>query len=185
MTMRRNAELALVPVVQHAPAQFEAWPDDVRERCRELWSSVGNRNASRVEWLYAREVTEGVSVPAAATIRTWARADDWESWANGELQRTLGKTFKQLQRTWLQALLLSQEVQLDILAGMYDDNPTAAAVKAKVAESVQRIIAQAGLLPSLPAAPADVAVDFDALSLEEQEAMMREALQTSKRQTLR
>ena len=110
-------------------------------------------------------MAEGVSIPAAATIRTWAREDDWASWADGQLQRTHGKTLKQLQRSWLQALRLSQETQIDAMLGRFADNPADGAIRIKAAESVQRIIAQAGLMPSLPAEPAVVEVEnFDALS---------------------
>ena len=164
--------LAVVPRPPDTrPARFEAWPEDVKDRCRELWSSLGNRNASRVEWLYAREVPEDVAIPAAATIRRWAHDDDWEGWANGEVQRTRGKTLHQLQITWLRALQLSQEVQIDAMLGRFADNPADGAVRIKAAEAVQRVVAQAGLLAPLPAAPEPESVDESTLSLGEREAL--------------
>jgi hypothetical protein len=155
------------------PARFHPWPDDVKERCRELWSSVGNRNAGRVTWLYAREVPEGTAIPASVTIRQWARDDDWEAWANGELARTKGKTLHQLQVGWLRALQLSQEVQIDAMLGAFDGNPGAGAVRIKAAESVQRIVAQAGLLALLPAEPEEPGEER-LLSLSERARRMRE-----------
>ena len=39
--MHRDGDVALVLMPQtDRPARFEAWPDDVRERCKELWSSA-------------------------------------------------------------------------------------------------------------------------------------------------
>jgi hypothetical protein len=177
LTMARHQEHALRTISPtpspEPPARFQSWLDDVRERCRDLWGSVGNRNAGRVEWLYAREVPEGTAIPASVTIRQWARDDDWESWANGELTRTRGKTLHQLQTTWLRALQLSQEVQLDAMLGRYDDNPGGGAVRVKAAESVQRIVAQAGLLALLPAEPEEPDEER-LLSLPERARRMRE-----------
>ena len=158
------------------PALFHPWPEDVKERCKELWSTLGNRNAFRTEWLYGREVSEGTAIPAASTIRMWARADAWDEWANADLTTSQGKTLHQLQVGWLRALQLSQEVQLDILAGMYDDNPAAAAVKAKVAESVQRVISHAGLLAVLPSAPDPSDEEKRKLTLNERARRMRETI---------
>jgi hypothetical protein len=106
----------------------------------------------------------------------WAREEAWEDWANAELSRTQGRTLYQLQVGWLRALQLSQEVQLDILAGMYDDNPAAAAVKAKVSESIQRLVAQAGLLAILPAEPEPSDEAKRQLSVAQRGRMMRERI---------
>ena len=163
------------------PALFHPWPDDVKERCKELWSTLGNRSAGRVEYLYGREVPQGTAIPAASTIRMWAREDAWEEWANADLATSQGKTLHQLQVGWLRALQLSQDVQLDILAGMYDDNPAAAAVKAKVAESVQRVIAHAGLLAVLPAEPEPSGEQKRQLSLQERSRRMRETIEAENR----
>jgi hypothetical protein len=173
-----DANHALVPLPSDRPARFESWPEDVQARCRELWSTVGNRNASRVKWLYSREVPENVAIPSASTIRRWAHDEAWASWANGELERTRGKTFYQLQTTWLHSLQLSQEVQIDAMLGRFDDNPAAGAVRIKAAESVQRVIAQAGLLAPLPVKPPVELADAErqGMSREEQEARALAAL---------
>jgi hypothetical protein len=158
------------------PARFQPWPNDVKERCRELWASHGNRNSGRVEWLYGREVPEDTAIPASVTIRGWARDDDWESWANGELIRTRGKTLHQLQTTWLRSLQLSQEVQIDAMLGRFAENPADGAIRVKAAESVQRIVAQAGLLAVLPSEPETSSEAERHLSLPERARRMRERI---------
>ncbi len=182
-TMRHDADLALVPVRQSdRPSRFESWPEDVKERCRDLWSSVGNRNASRVEWLYGREVPDHTAIPAAATIRRWAYEGGWGEWADGELRRTRGKTLRQLQNGWLHSLLLSQETLIDAMLGRFADSPGDGAVRVKAAEALQRAAGQAGLLGLLGQEPEPETIDLGGLSLEEGEAAMREALQAARRQ---
>lgn len=158
------------------PARFESWPEDVKDRCRDLWSTLGNRNAGRTEWLLAKETPEHVALPSASTIRRWAHDEDWATWATGEIQRTAGLTLAQLRHTWLQLLQLSQETQLDAMLGKYDDNPGAGAVRVKAAESVQRVVAQAGLLAPIPPEPARTAADTKELSRDEGEALAKRAL---------
>ena len=183
MTAPRNSSLAVMPPrPSDRPARFESWPADVKERCRELWATLGNRNASRVEWLYGREVPEDVAVPAAPTIRRWAHDEDWDAWAKGELERTRGKTLRQLQTTWLRALQLSQEVQIDAMLGRFADNPGDGAIRVKAAESVQRIVAQAGLLAPFPDQRLDPEpVDRDSLPREEREARAMAAIARGRR----
>jgi hypothetical protein len=143
------------------PARFESWPEDVKERARDLWGTVGAQNAARVEWLLSREVGPDGAVPSASTIRRWAVADDWETWATGELRRTHAKTVSQLRTTWLRLLQLSQETQMDILVGRYDEEPAAGMLRSKTAETVQRTLLQGGLLAQLPAPPKPEGEDDD------------------------
>src|SRR3712207_4508205 len=95
--------------------RFQPWPDDVKQRCKELWSSIGNRNAGRVEYLYSREVPENVAIPAAVTIRQWAREECWGASADADLAESHGRTLRELRTGWLAALRLSQETLLDAM----------------------------------------------------------------------
>ena len=174
---RPEPALAPIATTQHdRPARFEAWGRDIKARCYELWSTLGNRNAGRVEWLLGRETPEGVSIPAGVTIRAWAREEDWEGKANGDLTRTRGRTLRQLQITWLRALELSQEVQIDAMLGRFDDNPQAGAVRVKAAESVQRVVAQAGLLALVPPDDDEPDQTEGAVSLDARRRRAREKL---------
>ena len=175
MTMRHNPDLSLVRVPQNdRPARFEAWPDDVKERCKELWSSIGNRNASRVEWLYGREVAEGVAIPAAATIRTWAREECWGAWADADLAESHGRTLRELRTGWLAALRLSQETLIDAMCGRLDDLPHAGAGRIKSAEVTLRVIAQSGLLAVAPEPETQEQPQvWESMTTEEKEAFMR------------
>lgn len=186
MTMRRDADLALVPAPTSAAplARFQPWPEDVKERCKELWGSIGNRNAGRVEWLYAREVPEGVSIPAAATIRTWAREECWGAWADASLAESHGRTLRDLQTGWLAALCLSQETLIDAMCGRLDDLPHAGAGRIKSAEVTLRLIAQSGLLAIAPEPEAqEQPRDWEAMTTAEKEAFMRDQLQHRKAKT--
>src|SRR4051794_13749305 len=42
------------------PLRFEAWPDDIRRRAYELWSTIAVGSAPRTEHLLVKEAGEGV-----------------------------------------------------------------------------------------------------------------------------
>jgi hypothetical protein len=87
----------------------------------------------------------------------------------------------ELQVGWLAGLRLAQKTLLDGMAGEFDELPMSGAARIKSAEVVLRTVERAGLLAILPQAPArEARVDFDALSLEEQEAFLRQELQKQK-----
>jgi hypothetical protein len=140
-----------------------------------LWSSIGNRNAGRVEWLYAREVPEDVTIPAAVTIRQWARDECWGAWADADLADSHGKTLRELRTGWLAALRLSQETLLDAMSGRLDHLPHAGAGRLKAAEVTLRTIAQSGLLAVAPE-PDLTTEALEALPPMEQQRQLREAI---------
>ena len=185
MTTRHTVELALVRSLQDdRPARFEAWPEDLKLRCKELWGSVGNRNASRVEWLLAREVPEDVAIPAAATIRTWAREECWAAWADADLAESHGKTLRELRTGWLAALQLSQETLIDAMIGRLDDLPYGGAGRIKSAEVTLRLIAQSGLLALVPEPETKgTGRNWEEMTLEEQESFLRGEIQGRKGKT--
>jgi hypothetical protein len=178
--LRRDVALVAVPANER-PAPFASWPADTKQRCRTLWSSIGNRNASRTEWLYAREVPDGVAIPAAATIRTWAREESWSAWADADLDASHGKTLRELQTGWLSALKLSQETLIDAMCGRLDDLPYAGAARVRAAEVVAKLIAQSGLLAVAPEPEAQKSrIDWSTMSLEEQEAYLSQDIRRRK-----
>jgi hypothetical protein len=183
---KHTTELALVPMSPpDRPARFASWPDDVKERCKALWSSIGNRDAGRTAWLYAAEVAaelgEGVAVPAASTIRAWARQESWAAWADRDLAASHGKTLKELRAGWLAALVLAQSTLIDAMCGRLDDLPYGGAGRLKSAEVTLKTIAQSGLLAIAPE-PETERTDWDSLTMEEKEAVMRDRLQARKRE---
>ena len=68
------------------------------------------------------------------------------------------------------------------MLGRFDDNPQAGAVRIKAAESVQRIVAHAGLLALLPSEPEDSDEEKRPLSLQERSRRMRETIEAENRE---
>ena len=128
-----------------APATFAAWPEDTRQRCYELWSTMAAGSAPRTEQLFAQEVGAGVAVPAASTIRMWALREGWGSRAEAQLQQTQGRTLRQLQATSLVAMALAQATLLDAMVGLLDAAPYGGAGRIKAAEAMLRLAERSGL----------------------------------------
>jgi hypothetical protein len=165
-----------------APARFASWAPDIQQRSYEIWSTLGNRNASRTETLLAREA-DGASVPAGCTIRRWASAGAWARRADADLETSRGKTLHELQVGWLAVQRLSQETLLDALAGALDGCPHGGAARLKAVEIGLRTIERAGLLAVLPE-PQRVAEDeAEGMSLEQRARRMRAMM--SERNALR
>jgi hypothetical protein len=178
-----DIERALVPVPQHAPERFEPWPDETRERCYELWSTLGGRDSARTERLLTTELG-GVPVPTASSIRRWVLDEAWAARADADLKRSHGRTLYELQVGWLAGLRLAQKTLLDGMAGEFDDLPMSGAARIKSAEITLRVLERCGMLALLPQAPAqEKTINWDSLSLEEREAFMRQTLQARKGQT--
>jgi hypothetical protein len=154
------------------PEPFTSWPASVRERCRELWSSAGGRNSSITERLLTRESGEA-PVPSASSIARWAREDGWADWSDGELQRTAGKTLRQLQAGWLGNLLLAQETLAQAMVGTFDTLPHGGVARVRAAEVTLRTIAQSGLLATLPDAPQPSKEDLGKMSVGQQSQFLR------------
>src|SRR5215207_6084525 len=138
MTMRRDADFALVPVPQHAPARFEPWPDETRERSYEVWSTLGGRDSGRTGRLLNAEA-DGAAIPTASTIRRWAAAEAWAAKADVDLERSQGRSVFELQVAWLAGLRLAQKTLLDAMAGEFDDLPMGGAGRLKAAEITLRV----------------------------------------------
>jgi hypothetical protein len=154
------------------PARFESWAPDIVQRSYEIWSTLGNRNASRTEMLLAREADEGTSIPASSTIRKWASAGAWASRADADLETAHGKTLHELQVGWLAVQRLSQETLLDALAGALDGCPHGGAARLKAVEIGLRTIERAGLLAVLPE-PQRAAENEEHLTLDQRARRMR------------
>jgi hypothetical protein len=154
--------------------------DDTRERCYELWSTLGGRDSARTTRLLAAE-TENAPVPAAASIRRWSAAEAWTARADADLERSHGRTLYELQVGWLAGLRLAQKVLLDGMTGDFDDLPMGGASRLKAAEIALRVIERAGLLALLPQAEAKERTNnWESMTLEEQEAFLRGELQRRK-----
>jgi hypothetical protein len=164
-----------------APARFESWPSGMYQRTFELWSTVGARNAAATERLLALEA-EGAATPAASTVRRWAIADGWDAQADADLERTRGRTLRQLQAGWLGALQLAQITLVDSMTGGLDGLPHGGAARLKAAETVLRTIGQSGLLATLPdPAPPDAEATAS-LSVDERLRRSREEIRRQKEQ---
>jgi hypothetical protein len=134
------------PLTAHTrPARFESWPDDIKIRAFELWSTIAARSAPRTEHLLAQEVGENTAVPAASTIRAWAAAEAWASRADADLAETFGKTLQQLQVTSLAAIALAQSTLIDAMIGALDTAPYGGSGRIKAAEAMLRLAERSGM----------------------------------------
>jgi hypothetical protein len=102
----------------------------VRQRCFALWTGRGNRNASRVAWLFRQELADDTPGPAPSTVRRWATQEDWQSWAGEEAPALPGRDLHQWTTMWrrhvvrqVEAALTAQRV---LLLGTFDGDPAAA-----------------------------------------------------------
>jgi hypothetical protein len=164
------------PVGPAHPERFAAWPEDTRERAFELWSTAAVGSAPRTEYLLAQEVGEGVAIPAASTIRRWASEDGWAEHRDRNLEKTQGRTLRQLQATSLAAVALAQQTMLDAMIGLLDLTPYAGAPRVRAAEAVLRLAERSGI--ELVVVPAEIpAEDDETLSLAERARRMREKIQ--------
>lgn len=180
MATQRTSHVELVAVepvrTSQALRRFEPWPDDIKERCRELWATIANRDATRTEYLLSQELPESTAIPSSVTIREWARENAWAAWADADLDASAGRTLRQLRAGWLRALELAQATLIDSMIGRLDDLPYAGSGRVKAAEVTLRTIGQSGLLAILPPPQLPETDDEEAVSPQEQARKMRERL---------
>lgn len=162
------------------PARFVAWPDEMKQRAQDLWSTVGGRNASATHQLLQAEMPDS-AVPAAATIRSWASEEDWSSAADMELESTRGRTVRSLQAGWLTALEMAQATLLAGMAGLLDSAPYGGSARIKSAELVLRTLERAGPLAQLPDPLPPSEDALKGLSEKEKSRRNREAIAEGKR----
>jgi hypothetical protein len=181
----RGAPTPLHGMIPSVPDRFASWDDGTRERAREIWSTVGGRNAAVAERLLAAETAEGTMAPTASTIRRWSRADAWDAAADADLENTRGRTLRQLQVGWLAALQLAQTTLINSMTGGLDQAPYGGSPRLKAAEIVLRTIERAGLLAAMPD-PAPLAAETaEPLSVDERLRRSREAMRRQKEQASR
>jgi hypothetical protein len=130
--------LTPAPMVER-PQRFAAWPDDIKTRAFELWSTIAARSAPRTEYLLAQELGKDAAVPAASTLRAWAAGEEWSARADADLAETFGKTLRQLQVTSLAAIALAQSTLVDAMVGLLDDAPYGGSGRVKAAEAMLRL----------------------------------------------
>lgn len=169
----------VVPFVR-AEVVAREYDEDVKERCRLIWSTVAGRNAERTLRWYIKNTEEGTPAPTARTIRHWAQTEDWERRWLQDFQQFEGALAFKLAMDWYAAQLAGVQGVLDVQAGLFDDNPMAGALRLKAAELPARM-AERKVVPLIPAAPAQESTDWDNLSLDEREAIMRDTLQKRKK----
>ena len=169
-------------IVTFVPAPRSlAYADDVQERCYAIWSTSAAMNAEATVARYAAEVGADVPVPHPTTVNRWVRDQDWHSRRNEDFERNHGERLYEMQMRKLMQFEASDDELSKVLAGLFDDNPMAGALRIKVREligrEVERLQAFAQIVPQVPA---KVAKDFSALSLDEREAAMKAAVQAKK-----
>ena len=184
MTMHLEAAFALVPVAPSKPALFESYPPEIMERAFEVWSTIAGRHGARTLRLLTAEYGQETALPTASTVNRWALDGTWAARADADLVRSNGRTVFELQTGWLAGLRLAQQVLLDGMSGAFDNLPMSGAARLKAAEITLRVIERAGLLAVLPKAePQEKTIDWESMTLEEQEAFMRDKYQARKGQT--
>jgi hypothetical protein len=127
------------------PLRFEPWPDHVKTRAFEFWSTIAVGSAPRVEHLLAQEAGDGVAVPAASTIRTWAAAEGWAAQRDADRAQTHGRTLRGLQAGFLSAVVLAENTMLDAMVGLLNGAPYGGSGRIKAAEAVLRLAERSGL----------------------------------------
>ena len=132
-----------------APARFTAWPDDMKQRAQDFWSTVGGRNCSTVHQLLQAESPD-LPVPTASTICRWKDAEAWHIAADELLESTRDRTLRELKVGWLTAQQLALGTVLAGLQGLLDDLPYGGSARLKSAELVIRKMEKGGLLALLP-----------------------------------
>jgi hypothetical protein len=172
---RLAGELVVLPAVE-PPARFESWDDAVQSRAFEIWSTIGNRDAGRTHVLLRQECGEDTPLPAASTIRAWARKEAWSARADADLHHSHAKALYELQCGWLAGLRLAQKVLLDGMAGALDDAPGGGLARVKSAEVTLRVIERAGLLAILPQPPEPERADTSGMTRAEAEARAKRAI---------
>jgi hypothetical protein len=173
MTARCEIDLAVVPLPQNKPARFESYPAEIMERSFELWSTIAGRSGARVVRLLSHEYGEGTALPTPSTISRWALDEAWAARADTDLAQSQGRTLYELQVGWLAGLRLAQKTLLDGMTGEFDGLPFGGAARLKAAEIVLRTIERGGLLALLPQPePQERKLDWESMSLEEQEAFL-------------
>jgi hypothetical protein len=177
MTVR---DLAILPLPPSQPDRFASWPEDIKERCRQLWSTIAFGSGARTVRLLGRELGEGAALPTPSTINRWAIEDAWKARAAASLEESGGRTLYELQMGWLAALQLAQQTVIDGMTGEFDDLPFGGAGRLKAAEITIRTIERSGLLAILPAAPKSRDVNWENLDTKQKEALAREIMQERK-----
>lgn len=184
--MRHDADLVVVPMrASDAPARFEPWGADVVERCYELWSTVGGRNAEATVLKLQEECAddEPISVPTSRTVRRWAAFHAWQVRADADFQQHHGRELHELQVMTLAAVKVG--IQNLLLAGLggFDNNPGAGVIRLKASELATRIV-ERGVLPLMPAIPKnDTGPDYTSMTQEELAAWARGEHQAPKKKS--
>lgn len=171
--------LAPVRVIHGEVVGGRGYDDAVRERCYALWSTLAAMNARATARWYASEVEPGDPAPTAETIRQWAIAGDWMARRADDYRRNHGQRLFDLQLRYFAIMEAHVEVMAQAQAGAWDDNPAAGIVRLKPGELAGRII-ERGIVPLMPAVPQVESRDWERLSLEERESLMRGELQQRK-----
>ena len=165
------------------PLRFEPWPDHIKTRAFEFWSSIGVGSAPRVEHLLAQEAGEGVAVPAASTIRAWAAADGWAARRDADRVQTHGRTLRELQSGFLSAVVLAENTMLDAMVGLLDGAPYGGSGPSRRRKPILRLAERSGLrfvVTEMELQP-PTAEDDKGLSLEQRARRMRAMMSEANR----
>lgn len=174
---RDTVSLAPVRVVPgEAVSPYEA---DVVERVYALWAGKGALTAAAAVRYYEQEVAPGTPVPTPQSVNAWVRKYGWMERFRAELERDNGQTLYEMQARDVLNYKQAGEEMAKVVAGVYDENPMAGALRIKAREQLSREI-ERKVKAVLPQVDKSVARAFNELSLEEQEAAMRDAIQKDK-----
>jgi hypothetical protein len=181
-----HAELVVIPpapVPATAPPRqvvpVASYSDDVIERCFCFWSTIAGRNAEATQRHYQADVEDDEPIPSARTIRHWAVQFRWAARADAEYQDQHSQRLYDLQLTVFNTVEAAAQNLLLVASGAFDDNPHAGLLRLKSSELALRSV-ERGVFPVQPKPPLATSDDWASKSLEEREAIMREAIQAQK-----
>lgn len=168
---------AIVPLPLRAASSYLP---NVQERMYEIWAGMASMNAaSAVRW-YAREVDADTPIPTERTVARWVHELHWWDRVRDELERNHGQLLYEMELRDLMTMKMAGEEMAKILAGLYDDNPYAGALRVKVREMLGREY-ERKIRPRLPSSNRKSdARKWSDMSLEEQEAVVRGQIQERK-----
>jgi hypothetical protein len=150
---------------------------DVIERCYEIWATAGAMSGPATVAQYALEVEPGTPIPTPRTIQLWAREHGWAARLDADLARNHGQRLYELQLRRLANYEAAEEETSRVLAGMYDENVGAGALRLKARELLERAY-ERGVRVALPKPSETARKRVAEMSDEEATAMMRELVTT-------
>ena len=125
------------------------WPDEVKARAYELWSTAANRSPRLTEMMLAEEARAAAAVqgedvapepvPAQRTIREWSVVEDWGRQASVYVLATYERDYDELQEIqWGNQRLAAETLTMAMTGAMDHLSSQAVNARLKAAELARK-----------------------------------------------